>query len=452
MTVSVIHASGVVILAQIKMRDITSELAVKHNVLIYGYEIYTKYCSVKVKNMHTNENLNIIKNKKSMNDKPIEIVERKGLGHPDTICDSIMNQMSIDLSNEYIKKFGTILHHNLDKALLSAGQTTPTFGGGSRIKPMRMIFGDRATYRVENEDVDVFDMAKKTATRWFHDNIPLINTDDIIYDNAIESGSIALQDIFERKAKYLGANDTSATVGYAPLSILENFVLSLEYYLNTKKFKKSYPQSGQDIKIMAYRNGNLLDLTVSVAMVSSEIESEKEYFAYTAEIKDIIEKYIKEKSPYLINKIRFNALDKPNRGEAGCYLTLSGTSAESGDSGQVGRGNNPKGIIPLFRPSSAEALAGKNPISHVGKIYNSWGFYLANKIVEYTGVDQAYVWLLSTIGSPVNEPASIAVEVSTRLPNTFKINKAIEQLIAYEIENLDKYMKDLQVGTIHEYY
>ncbi|MDH5440585.1 MAG: methionine adenosyltransferase, partial [Candidatus Bathyarchaeota archaeon] len=43
-------------------------------------------------------------------DQGLEIVERKGLGHPDTICDSIMNEVSVRLSEEYMEKFGAILH------------------------------------------------------------------------------------------------------------------------------------------------------------------------------------------------------------------------------------------------------------------------------------------------------------------------------------------------------
>jgi len=50
----------------------------------------------------------------------IEIVERKGLGHPDYICDAVMDSISISLSKEYLEKAGTILHHNVDKSLLVA--------------------------------------------------------------------------------------------------------------------------------------------------------------------------------------------------------------------------------------------------------------------------------------------------------------------------------------------
>jgi len=41
---------------------------------------------------------------------PIEIVERKGLGHPDTICDHLSEELSRSLSKYYLEHFGCVLH------------------------------------------------------------------------------------------------------------------------------------------------------------------------------------------------------------------------------------------------------------------------------------------------------------------------------------------------------
>ena len=57
----------------------------------------------------------------------VELVERKGAGHPDSICDAIMEQVSLALCREYLATFGRILHHNVDKGLLVAGRN----GNGS---------------------------------------------------------------------------------------------------------------------------------------------------------------------------------------------------------------------------------------------------------------------------------------------------------------------------------
>ncbi len=81
-----------------------------------------------------------------VSEQELEIVERKGLGHPDHICDAVMNEVSISLSREYIKRYGIVMHHNIDKALLAAGAVRRNFGGGEVKRPMLMVFGDRATY------------------------------------------------------------------------------------------------------------------------------------------------------------------------------------------------------------------------------------------------------------------------------------------------------------------
>ncbi len=86
------------------------------------------------------------------------------------------------------------------------------------------------------------------------------------------------------------------------------------------------------------------------------------------------------------------------------YLTVTGTSCESGDNGQVGRGNRINGLITPCHTMSLEAVAGKNPVSHVGKIYNLKAQEIANRINEAFKVKEVQVQLLSRIGKPINDP------------------------------------------------
>ena len=114
----------------------------------------------------------------------VEIVERKGLGHPDTICDKIMNQISINLTDEYLKKVGVILHHNIDKSLLAAGEAEHKFGGGKILKPMLFIMGDRATYSAGDIEIPVEEIAISTAKQWFKNNLRFVNPEtDVKYQN-----------------------------------------------------------------------------------------------------------------------------------------------------------------------------------------------------------------------------------------------------------------------------
>lgn len=387
----------------------------------------------------------------ALEDQPLEIVERKGLGHPDTICDAVMNQISVDLSKEYMNKFGVVLHHNVDKSLLAAGVAIPAFNGGKVTDPMKFVFGDRATFKVGDEEIPVNDIAAKSASTWIKENLRFVDPEEhVIYQSEIKPGSMALADIFDRKGKYLGSNDTSAAVGYAPFTSTESLISELEKYLNSKSFKKSFPESGEDIKLMGLRKHGELNVTVAMAMVDQFIESEADYFKKQEEIHAAIHGFVDNKFGFEKVTIDLNALDVRGRGIDGLYLTATGTSAEAGDSGQVGRGNNVVGVIPLNRPMSSEAAAGKNPVSHVGKIYNALCYRIANRVMEdVSGVREIYVWLLSQIGKPINEPNVVSAQIIPDNGVDLKsVSAEIDEIISYEFDHLDKFCEDLAHGRI----
>ncbi len=387
----------------------------------------------------------------ALEDQPLEIVERKGLGHPDTICDSVMNQISVDLSKEYINKFGVVLHHNVDKSLLAAGVATPAFKGGKILEPMRFVFGDRATFKVGDEEIPVDEIAAKSASTWLKENLRFVDPEEhVVYQSQIRPGSMALADIFDRKGKFLGSNDTSAAVGYAPYTKTETVILALEKHLNSKGFKDSFPESGEDIKLMGLRKGGDLDITVAMAMVDRFIDSEDDYFKKQGEIKDAIHGFVDDKFGFDKIHIDLNALDVRGRGIDGLYLTINGTSAEAGDSGQVGRGNNVAGVIPLNRPMSAEAAAGKNPVSHVGKIYNALSYRISDRIVEdVSGIREVYVWILSQIGKPINEPSVVSAQiVPAKGVELDSVNTQIDEVISNEFDHLAEFCDDLAQGKI----
>jgi len=381
----------------------------------------------------------------------LEIVERKGLGHPDYICDAVMEKISQRLSKEYMEKAGTILHHNVDKSLLVAGQSENKFGGGSVIQPMLFIFGDRATTEFDGIKIDVKEIAISVAKEWFKKNMRFVDPEKHVrYQVELKPGSSGLVDIFKRKGKILGANDTSAAVGYAPMTKTEKTVLETERFLNSKEFKQRFPESGEDIKVMGYRNNNSLNLTVSMALVDRFIYSEEDYFEKKAKILEEINKFVNKNTDFDNVNIQLNTLDARGRGLGGLYLTVLGTSADSGDSGQVGRGNRVNGLISLNRPFCSEAAAGKNPVSHVGKIYNVLTFKIAQHIYEEVpGLKEVYIWLLSRIGQPIDQPAVAAAQVVAEEPSLIdKVRSKIAAVIEYELENIDKFCMELAEGKI----
>ena len=381
----------------------------------------------------------------------LEIVERKGVGHPDHICDAIMNEVSVALSREYMKRYGMVLHHNIDKGLLAAGEVRRRFGGGEVKRPILMVFGDRATYDVDGDSVPVDEIAVSTAKKWFGKNLRFVDPDrHVRYQVELAKGSEALQDIFSRKGKFLGANDTSAAVGYAPMTDTERLVLLTERYINSPSFKKQFPETGEDVKVMAAREDRHIDLTVALAFVDKLIDNEAHYFKQKAEVVEDVTRFVKSRAKFDSLSVSINTLDKRGRGMAGIYLTVLGTSADDGDGGQVGRGNRVNGLIPLNRPTCSEAAAGKNPVSHVGKIYNLLSYEIAQHVYQkVSGIKEVYVWLLSQIGRPINQPKVAGVELILDRGVEFKsVSRPVTEIIRSELNSINDFTKRLTEGKI----
>jgi len=381
----------------------------------------------------------------------LEVVERKGLGHPDFICDAILDRVSVELSKEYLKKFGAIMHHNADKSLLVAGEVETRFGGGEVKQPMLLIFGDRATKEVEGTKISVKDIAVHAAKNWVKENLRFVDPEKHMrYQVELRPGSAALTDIFKRKGRVFSANDTSAAVGYAPMTWTEQLVLKTERYINSNEFKKEFPESGEDVKVMGFRKNDEICLTVGMAFVDRFVESEDDYFRKKGDILEQLRTFVEGNFDVKKFTLDLNTLDVRGRGVGGVYLTVLGTSADGADSGQVGRGNRPNGVIPLNRHVGSEAAAGKNPVSHVGKIYNLLTHRIANEIYsQVSGLDEVYVWLVSQIGKPIDEPAIAVARVITRLGTKIKsVRGKIAEVVDAELEQIDKFCMELAKGKI----
>ena len=380
----------------------------------------------------------------------VEIVERKGRGHPDFMCDALMEAVSIALSREYKKTFGTILHHNIDKGLLAAGKTVIDFGGGDVTKPMELIIGDRATFSAGGKKIPVKKIAVQAAREWIRQNLRFVDPDiHVRYRTVLAPGSEELTDLFLRPGEVRGANDTSALIGYYPLSPTEDVVLALEQHLNSKAFKEKYPETGEDIKVMGLRTGADLDLTVAMPLISTFIKSEDEYFRKKEISLKAIRKFLRQNRAFRDITVNLNTLDQVGRGLGGIYLTLLGTSAEGADSGQVGRGNRVNGLISVNRPMGTEAAAGKNPVSHVGKIYNLLAHKTAEKIYrQIDGIQEVYVLLLSRIGSPINKPHMANAQVLPRKGVRLKdISKDVTAILEKELSEISGFCDKLARGT-----
>jgi S-adenosylmethionine synthetase len=371
-----------------------------------------------------------------VSDLQVEIVERKGIGHPDSIIDGACEAVSIALSRYYLDNFDVIFHHNVDKGLLVGGKSHAVFGGGEVTDPIYILVAGRATDKVpvgdRTEEIPVEAIANHLrGTMRFLDPVRQTRVETMI-----RAGSPDLVAVFLRKKSMPVANDTSVGVGFAPLSPTEKVVLDIEQTLNSSNFKKKYPAVGEDVKVMAMRVEKKLNVTVAAAMVSGQIKDADEYASILHDVRNEVDDLV-SRSPLDVN-VRLNSGDDPKRGEY--YLTVTGTSAEQGDDGNTGRGNRVNGLISPMRQYSMEATAGKNPVNHTGKLYNAVAVHAAEQIAsEVKGIREVYVRILSRIGSPIDRPqiasAALVLEKGTKMSG---IKAEVEGILDDQLRDIRK--------------
>jgi S-adenosylmethionine synthetase len=386
-------------------------------------------------------------------DSAVEVVERKGLGHPDTICDALAETLSRNLCRAYRHRFGEILHHNVDKALLCGGRAAPAFGGGSVLAPITVYLAGRATTEVGNASIDIREIAIEGSQSWVRANLHALDAErDVQFQVLTEPGSQDLQELFARRPlqRVALANDTSIGVGYAPLSPLERLVLSAEKRINGRDRQHDRPTWGEDMKVMGLRSGSMVHLTVACAMIGRYLAHIDDYLGEKAAIEKTIVELATEHG-FSRCEVKVNAADDASAGKI--YLTVTGTSAEAGDDGQVGRGNRINGLITPCRPMSLEAAAGKNPVTHVGKIYNVLAGQLAETLVaSIPEITAAHCLMASRIGSPITSPAVLEVKLATREGCPVDLLKGrVDDIAAKCLARVPNLVDDFVTGSIGVY-
>jgi len=380
----------------------------------------------------------------SVQDFDVEIVERKGKGHPDSLIDGASEAVSLGLCNYYLDHFGAILHHNVDKGILVGGRSEAKFGGGTVLSPIYLMVAGRATelvpFKGKDVEVPVEEIARHSIRSFLKQTMRFLDPDEHVeIDTKIKQGSPDLVAVFMRKGAMPISNDTSIGVGYAPLTPTENLVLGAEKLLNSASFKKKYPEVGEDVKVMGLRRGKKLETTVAAAMVSSKIKDASHYASVMDDVSEELRKLASEVK--LDVNFKLNAADNPKHGEF--YLTVTGTSAEQGDDGNTGRGNRVNGLISPMRQYSMEATAGKNPVNHTGKILNALSVLTAREIVsKVPQVTESYVRILSRIGKPIDQPliasSAVVLQKGARLS---AVRGDIESIMDDSLENIRRVTK-----------
>ncbi len=380
---------------------------------------------------------------------PVEIVERKGLGHPDSICDALAETASLALCRLYRERFGVILHHNVDKVLLWGGEAQPAFGGGRLIQPIEIFIAGRAARRFGGIDLPVEESIAGACRGWLRDHLANLDAErDVKLHILLRPSSPQLVTLFpgQRQRGSILANDTSCGAGYAPLSPLERAVLAVERHLNGPAMKAPHPELGDDIKVMAVRTDGATRLTVAAAFVAAHVADAADYLAKKAGIRDTAASVASAILGQAVS-VEVNTADVP---PDSLYLTVTGLSAESGDDGEAGRGNRANGLITPYRPMTMESLAGKNPVNHVGKLYNLAAALIADELVRrIDGIEAAEVYLASQIGRPIDEPQIVDVRLRPAAGALVSdLRPRITGIVVANLGRLDGFADDLLDGRL----
>ena len=348
-------------------------------------------------------------NTKPVEEQAIEMVERKGLGHPDSLCDGIAEAVSVALCKEYKRKCGMILHHNTDKVQLIAGRSNPEYGGGEVISPICILLGGRATREFEGEEIAVDTVAIRAAREYLRNLRNLDMDSHVVVDSKLGMGSSDLLTVFQGEGKDRAipiANDTSFGVAHAPFSETESIVLNAENKVMAE-YRDRELAIGEDMKIMALREKDRITLTVGDAFVSKYVDDYQHYTDTKQRLNDFVNRVAETHTNREVTT-QVNMADTRDS----VYLTVTGTSAEMGDDGATGRGNRCNGLITPSRPISMEATSGKNPVNHTGKIYNLLANKIANEVVDSVDdIQEVYIKLLSEIGRRIDDPKVATAQI-----------------------------------------
>jgi S-adenosylmethionine synthetase len=331
-------------------------------------------------------------------DRPVEIVERKGIGHPDSLCDGIAERVSVEYTRWCNENLGAPLHHNFDKVQLVAGEVEVGYGHGHIIKPIRIQIAGRGTpVAPDGREVPMDTIAVEAARSHIRETMRYLDPDEhCVIKSYAGRGASELIHVVEG----ITANDTSFGVSHWPRSGLETSVYETCQYINYDLIDQ-FPV-GEDVKVMGCRLGDEIMLTCAIPFIGPQIKDVDEYREVKGAVLEAVQAYAQKLDNRSV-RVFVNTADDEEANAV--YLTVTGTSAECGDDGSVGRGNRVNGVIAPFRSASLEAAAGKNPISHVGKVYNVMALLAAQDIVsKVPTLAEAQVYILSQIGKPLDQP------------------------------------------------
>lgn len=375
----------------------------------------------------------------------LEIVERKGIGHPDNLADALAESVSIAYSKYCLEQFGVVLHHNVDKLYIGAGQFKSEFGICKMLKPIQVRVNGRMSNSFADKTFNIKDIQRKAILPYLLSTLPHLKEDEVvIHPNATQNTRIphwfsprSKEDLPEYQR--LRANDTSVCVSHWPMTTSERLTYEIEkhFWEMIDGFPvPKFEYFGQDIKVMTLRKEDTIDITVCLPVISTTVSSLDDYKNHIRQAEDelnnLAQKIVHETkySVHLeVNPYRF-------------YMLGIGSCIECGEEGIVGRGNSNNGVISVFRPNSVEAWAGKNPIYHTGRVLGFLTLNLAKALYQELGVKCTVVALTKNSNSLI-PPHLLSIETDEAVELT-KIKTVVDSNFI-NVDYLKKILSERQI-------
>jgi len=348
----------------------------------------------------------------------VEIVERKGLGHPDTLADALAERLSIAYSQHCLREHGAVLHHNLDKLYIRGGHADVGPGRFTLREPVTVMFGGRVSESFDGQPIGYRDLFEEVTVAYLGAVLPALDVEHHLrFQHATTARSKyatwfhprSLDDLPERVSPT--SSDTVAVTAWWPNTPVEDLVLALERHLDHECQAHRRDALGQDVKVLAYRHGHQVRVTMNVPVFPHVAASVADYQAIVASTQAELQRFADSRLPAGLEcRVELNSSTVNPFGGKQQYLLGTGSCIECGEEGLVGRGNTIAGMIPQFRPKSVEAPFGKNPTYHAGKVYTIYALDIARTIHETLGAP-ATVTIVASHSAPLRRPTGVVLDL-----------------------------------------
>jgi S-adenosylmethionine synthetase len=351
----------------------------------------------------------------SVEDEYYELVERKGVGHPATVCDAIAERASRYYSQFCLQAFGKIAHHSIDEVAIFNGEAVVDFGKGELITPYVVVVLGRAAFRMGMQEIPLGDLVARavrdvmTEVSTGFDADRHLKVECRIVDH-LGAERMGLRYRPETSRDLVAIGQTGLMVndclvyGRAPFSRLERLVLEAERLVNGPTFKAGNPDTCWDVRVVGSRHGEKFRLNVDMPFLARGVHSWGQYRRRKDECREQILSHLEELLG-IVPELVLNPRDRSGRP----YLSVLGLAA-AGEGATVGRGNRINGLISPTRAGGTVAPAGKSPLDDASKLYGILADQLANRIHRLLG-SEAEIRIYSSPDTPLGRPDEVVVRL-----------------------------------------